>query len=181
MLKVMKIKPLEYASVIINDPSHGAVQVEWRPDVNVVDASTLIRQIPDIKEEHCIIEKVSLLCSVESLELVKGIAAPSEHPKKHREWTEERVARAKNGDNPLLPDATDLVQLESSQRQNMIEELMECSSGNRIDAPAEVIYVVYKSIKGLYKGEVDILDVLLKGNVLSNLYNFLNADCHDFM
>jgi malonyl CoA-acyl carrier protein transacylase/SAM-dependent methyltransferase len=181
LLKGMKIEPFDDASAAVDDRSHGAVQLEWRPDLDFVDASTLLHQVPDIKEGHCIIEKLSLLCSAESAEILKEIAAPSEYLEKYRKWTEERLARARNDDNPLLPDAADLVQLGSSQRQDMIEELMERSRGSRIDAPAEAIYIVYKSIEGLYKGEIDILEVLLKGDVLTNLYNFLNADCHDFM
>jgi SAM-dependent methyltransferase len=121
------------------------------------------------------------LCSAESAEILKEIAAPSEYLEKYRKWTEERFARARNNDNPLLLDATDLIQLRSSQRQDMIEELIERSQRSRIDAPAEAIYIIYKSIEGLYKGKINILEVLLKSNVLTNLYNFLNANCHNFM
>lgn len=34
---------------------------------------------------------------------------------------------------------------------------------------------------GLYKCEVEFLEVLLKDNVLTNRYNTFNANCHSFI
>ena len=181
LLKGMKIEPFDDALAIVDDRSHGAVQLEWRPDVDFVEASTLLRQIPDIKEGHRIIEKLSLLCSIESARILETIATSVPHLIKYRKWTEKRVQLAKDGKNSLLTDAADLVRLGTSQRQALIEDLMVQSRGDRIDAPAEAIYIVYKGIEALYKGEMDILEALLKDNALTNLYNFLNADCHDFI
>lgn len=181
LLRGMKIEPFDDASAIVDERSHGAVQLEWRPDVDFVDASTLLRQIPDIKKEHDIIERLSLLCSIENAEVIRHSPTLSGHLRKYGKWTEDRIARARNGDNALLSDAAELVKLGSSQRQALIENLMNSSRGQRIDAPAEAIYTVYKSMQGLYRGEIDILEALLKHNVLTNLYNFLNADCHDFI
>ena len=181
LLKGMKIEPFDDAVAIVDDRSHGAVQLEWRPDVDFVKASTLLGQIPDIREGHRIIEKLSLLCSIESARILETVPTSVTHLQKYREWTEKRVQLAKAGKNPLLADAADLVRLEPSQRQALIEDLMVKSRGDRIDAPAEAIYIVYKRIEALYKGEVDILEALLKDNALTNLYNFLNADCHNFM
>ncbi|KAL8729504.1 MAG: hypothetical protein Q9166_004676 [cf. Caloplaca sp. 2 TL-2023] len=181
LLKGMKIEPFDDVVAVVDDRSHGAVQLEWRPDVDFVEASTLLKQIPDIKEGYRIIEKLSLLCSIETARMVEHIPISASHLVKYRKWSEKRVQLAKDDKNPLLSDAADMVKLEPSKRQALIEELMEKSRGDRIDAPAEAIYIVYKGIEALYKGELDILDALLKDNALTNLYNFLNADCHDFM
>lgn len=181
LLKGMKIEPFDDAVAVVDDRSHGAVQLEWRPDVDFVQASTLLGQIPDIKEGHRIIEKLSLLCSIESSRILETIPTSATHLIKYREWTEKRVQLARDGRNPLLADAADLVCLEPSQRQGLIEDLIAKTRGDRIDAPAEAIYIVYKHVEALYRGEVDILETLLKDNVLTNLYNFLNADCHIFM
>ena len=182
MLKGMKIEPFDDANAIVEERSHGAAQLEWWPDVDFVDASTLLQPIPDISEEHRNIERLSLLCSLESLESISGVENPtSEYLLKYRSWTEQRVTTARNGKNKLLPDAEQLMQLTSTQRQARIEQIMDQSRGHRIFAPAKAIHTVYKSMAGLYKGEVDILEVLLKDNVLTDLYNFFNADCQDFI
>ena len=181
LLKSMKIEPFDDASAQLDDPSHGCVQLQWRPDIDFLEASTLLHPIKDMEEGHCIIEKLSLLCSIESAQTIKEIPTSISHLEAYRQWTDNRIALAKAGQNPLLPNVPELFDLDSSQRHAMIEDIMSRSRGQRIGAPADAIYVVYSSMAGLYTGQIDVLEALLRNNVLTQLYNFLNADCADFI
>jgi SAM-dependent methyltransferase len=134
-----------------------------------------------MEEGHCIIEKLSLLCSLESARAIDAIPTSLSHLETYRQWTDRRIALAKTGQNPLLPNVSELFKLSSNQRQAMIEDIMSRSRGQRISAPADAIYVVYSSITGLYSGKIDVLEALLRDNVLTRLYDFLNADCADFI
>lgn len=181
LLKGMKLTPFEDASAQVDEGSHGAVHLEWRPDIDFLDANSLLNPMEDIKEGHRTVEKLSILCSLENMEAIGSIQTSLDHLRLYRNWTEKRLAIARKGENPLLPDVTELFSLDSTQRQAAIEDIMVNSRGQRTEAPANAIYVIYRSIIGLYEGNVDVLEELYKDNVLTSLYNFLNADCHDFI
>lgn len=46
------------------------------------------------------------------------------------------------------------------------------------ERPAKAIYVVYESMVAFLRGEVDILDALLKDDIPTNFYNFLHSLKH---
>jgi len=102
-LKGMKLTPFEDSSVQFDEYSHGAVQLEWRPDIDFVDVSSLLKPMEYIVEGHIQVESLSLLCSMETLEHITSIPTTMGHLVLYREWTKERIARAKRGENPLLP------------------------------------------------------------------------------
>ena len=181
LLKGMKLTPFDDASAQVDEGSHGAVHLEWRPDIDFLEASSLLNPMEDIKEGHRTVEKLSLLCSMQHMQAMSSMQTSLTHLNAYRDWTEKRIAIARRGENPLLPLVAELFSLDSSQRQAIIEDIMVNSRGQRTEAPTNAIYVVYKSMLGLYEGKVDVLEELLKDNVLTNLYNFLNADCHDFI
>jgi hypothetical protein len=181
LLKGMKITPFDDVAAQVDEGSHGAVHLEWRPDIDFIDGKTLLKPVPEIKEGHRLLEALSILCSIQNYESFKSMPVPQPHLEAYKKWTEERITRTRRGENPMLPNITELFKLTSSQRQVRIEEIIEECHGQRVEDPARAIYMVYQSVVGLYEGQADVLDALLKDNVLTHLYNFLNADYTDFI
>ncbi|KAF3000355.1 t1pks [Neopestalotiopsis sp. 37M] len=156
-----------------NDP-HGAMQLEWKPDVDMVDPGTLIK--PRLTQESATakLEKLFLLCAAENLLQLQGHTAPEDHLQKFHDWLGEVVEFAKAGKSRVVTGAAELCELSSPERQALIEELMDQARDTPDMDGCRIIYEVYKGVVDVFDGKVDALEMLLRDNMLTAFYNFFD-------
>ena len=65
-LKGLKMSPIKTDDGTDDPDPHAAVRLEWNPDIDFADASTLIRSTKTVREPYLLVERLTLLCIIES-------------------------------------------------------------------------------------------------------------------
>ncbi|KAL7914426.1 hypothetical protein GGI35DRAFT_490696 [Trichoderma velutinum] len=164
-LKGLRLSPLESDDADRDTEPHAAVKLVWKPDIDALDVATLMHPMLDL----------SLLCAVESVLQLEGKTNLESHLGKYYQWLKKYTASEKN---LLVPNATELVSLGSSDRRRQIEELNEAIKSTPGAAVGRGIYEIYSCVADVFDGKADPLEHLLKDNILTDFYNF--ADLWDY-
>lgn len=161
---------------------HAAARLEWGPVADFYDAASLFRPPVSNIEETTILEEFVLLCIVESAERLQGLETDQRHSQKYRDWLRKQVSRAKIGLYPVARDCKQLVNLTSSLRRSLIEELFEQLSSGGSKAPLALgIKRILDNIEAVFTGKADPLDILMQDNVLVNIYNAISFGHGEFV
>ncbi|KAB8291743.1 hypothetical protein EYC80_006538 [Monilinia laxa] len=118
--------------------------------------------------EKQIIEELALLCIVESRDLLRNSKPTDE---------------ALEGRHPILKNtAVDLVTLPALKRQRKKEQLGNlASSSPLVNSFTEAIMRISTNIQSLFTGQLDTLELLLKENNLSRIYDAVSFDYSHFI
>ena len=120
-MKGVELSPLGDSSAAV-DGSFGATKdsiaaarLLWRPDLDSVDPSTLINTHGGVRDACVKVERLSLLCMLETLRRVEHIAISPKmsHLTKFRDWMSLQRKRATNGNHDHVPDAPKLAELDA--------------------------------------------------------------------
>ncbi|KAH8800666.1 putative polyketide synthase [Xylogone sp. PMI_703] len=169
----MERRPLQSETPATTENESGAVQLEWRPAASLMDIGTLIQPVVDIKDCLELVEKLSVLCSIETLSKLGNVRTEVCHMQKFRDWNETRCVQLRTGTKKtIINRIEELFEMDSAQRQAMIDSLTLKAQGTRAAPVATAIARVYRSIVGIYNGSIDPLDILLKDDLLPGIYNF---------
>jgi acyl transferase domain-containing protein len=165
----------------VSDP-HGAVQLEWKPDIDLLDPGTLIRPGEDQTSMVTMIESLCVLCALENASQVKGFTPTEVHLQKYYVWLQEFVRDAKAGKCAVVSSTTELCAMDSTVRQALIHQIMDQAKDTPCFTACHTIYTVYESIAGILAGKMDALEVLFRDNMLTEFYNLFNwVSCRDLM
>lgn len=156
-----------------NDP-HGAVQLEWKPDIDMVDPGTLVKARVFQESAIAMAEKLFLLCAIENQLQLQGHTAPEGHLGKYYNWLQELVEFAKANKSRLVSGTAQLCELSSPERQGLIEELMNRARDTPDMAACRLIHESYKAVVDIIDGKADALEVLFRDNMLTDFYNFFD-------
>ena len=160
---------------------HAAARLEWLPDFDMVDHSTLFVPPTAIPEETRLQEEMTLLCMIETRERTRALEPCNWHFDKFRNWLGVEIQRAREGTYPLLgEDATAYLTLSSETRHSMIEECYERLVKMAKAAQSTGVKRLYDNCEDIFTGQKDTLDTLMQGNVLADIYNATSFDKGDF-
>ncbi|KAL6808135.1 hypothetical protein V8C40DRAFT_278958 [Trichoderma camerunense] len=174
-LKGLRLSPLESDDADRDTEPHAAVKLVWKPDIDALDVATLMHPMLDVSSAHALVEKLSLLCAAESVLQLEGKTNVESHLGKYYQWLKKYTTSEKN---LLVPNASELVSLGSSDRRQQIEELNEAIKSTPGAAVGRGIYEIYSCVADVFDGKADPLEHLLKDNILTDFYNF--ADLWDY-
>jgi acyl transferase domain-containing protein len=154
------------------DNPHGAVQLEWKPDIDLIDLGALAR--PKILMESAVtmIEKLFLLCAIENQAQIQGHIAVGGHLNKFCNWLQELIESARENKSRVVSATSKLCELSSSERQEMIQEMMDQARDTPTMAAYRPIYAIYEAAVDIIAGEVDALELLFRDDMLTDFYNF---------
>lgn len=154
---------------------HAAARLEWAPVADFYDVASLFRPPVSDIEETTLLEEFVLLCIVESAERLQGLKTDQRPSQKYSDWLRKQVSRAKTGLYPVARDCKQLVNLTSSKRRSLIEELFERLSSGGSKAPLALgTKHIFDNIEAIFTGKADTLDILMQENVLVNIYNAIS-------
>ena len=179
----VQLTPLDHGDILdsVGD-RHAAARLEWGPVADFYDVASLFRPPVSNTEETTLLEEFVLLCIVESAERLEGLETDQRHSQKYRDWLRKQVSRAKTGLYPVARDCRQIVNLNSSLRRSLIEELFQQLSSGGSKAPLALgIKRILNNIEAVFTGKADTLDILMQDSVLVNIYNAISFGHGEFV
>ncbi|KAL8942774.1 MAG: hypothetical protein Q9216_001459 [Gyalolechia sp. 2 TL-2023] len=179
----MRLTQLADDALTTGENKYGAARLEWVPDYEFQDIWTLIKAPASSNHEKQVVEELSLLCIVESREVLKDLKPSMPHLEKYRSWLRRVAEQAFAGEHPVLGSiAAFSVSSPVEERNRRITELCEKASlSNLTTAFIDAITRVRNNIRGLFTGSVDPLELLLHDNNLARIYDTISFDYSDFI
>ncbi|TVY75062.1 Highly reducing polyketide synthase gloL [Fusarium oxysporum f. sp. cubense] len=180
-LNGLQLTPVDDGQDLQREP-HEAARLEWLPDFDMVDHAALFNPPRSIPEETRMQEEMTLLCILETAERVQCLEPCNWHFAKFRAWLDVEISRAKDGTYPILGEESKAyAKLSSSTRHAMIEDryqkLLHISSKGSV---AIGIKRIYDHCEGLFTGQADTLDTLMRDDILTEIYNAVSFGKGDF-
>lgn len=172
-IRGLKLFPLQDSGDLRGPDPHAACRIHWKPDIDFLPLSDLIRPADSGSQRHHYlpVEKLALLCTIESSQQLESLKSPQAHLAKYRSWLSRQADRAAAGDNELVEDPQKLALLSSQERMNEIEVLTSQILSTPTKAAAIAVRRVFDSCKEIFQGKADSLEILLKDDILTQLYN----------
>ena len=172
-LKGLRMTPLGDNNEGQNEDPHAAVELEWKSDVNLLNAAQLMRPAKDITDCHLLVEKLALACMIESTFQLQNVQTAHTHLDKFRAWLDTRRELAVGGQYPNIHDCAMISKLDSAQRTKMIDHLLSQLLDTEAAAVATAIHRISKHSKNIFLGTTDPLDVLMEDDILTKVYDFM--------
>lgn len=181
-LKQGKFSPLEDQATTENYDTVAGAQLQWRRDIDFVPASNLMCPHTSVKAESLELERLSLLCMLETRHRVSSLDTRVEHLKKFRAWLDLQASRAEKGEYHLVEDAQIVARLDQQGRleaMNSISSKVQRGIGAGI---GRVLLRIVDQCKAMFEEKVDPIEILLQEDGLKNLYKFYEDmwDCRTF-
>ncbi|KAF4459108.1 KR domain-containing [Fusarium albosuccineum] len=135
------------------DPYAGA-RIFWQADVDFLDIAAVVEPHNDQKKYLQLCEELNLLCIQDALRCLKGTETDIPHLQKFRAWMEKQPAPPPTGSS--------------------ISSAMGQLSRTAMYPIAVGVKTVMDHIVPIFRGEKEALEILMRDDTLTNLYNCLN-------
>ncbi|KAF7552999.1 hypothetical protein G7Z17_g3945 [Cylindrodendrum hubeiense] len=158
-----------------SDP-HAAVEMEWRPDINLVDNSLLMRPSTDSSREKLLsyrelADRMALACMVETSIRVRDIEPSEDHWHKYRAWLNKVYSEALEGTYANVSNDKDIAEMSSEDRMKMIEDTFEWVKDTTAWPVVTALYRIVLSCEDLFSGKATGVSLLMDGDVLGGIYD----------
>lgn len=181
-LRGARMTPLDDEKSIVPIDRHAAARLEWYPDFDFMDIPPLFTAPVAENNVKLLLEELALLCLLDSTERLQGLTTKQPHYLKFREWLEREKRRAESGNYPVVKDSASYVKLPRETRLKQIDEKMATLSATpSIGLVALGVKRICDNAEGLFTGDVDTLDLLMRDNVLTEIYNAVSFGFGDFI
>lgn len=158
----------------------AAVRFEWNPDIDFLPAADLIRPRNNKSDAILLVEKVAVLCMIETLSRIASLDIAAEHLRKFRSWLDMEVARMANGEYHWIPQAKEWVTLSSEERHRLCTQARtDATSEADTQAVIQVLQLVLNSCDDIFHDRISGIELLLPNNGLASIYTFYQ-DMADF-
>ncbi|KAI9037690.1 type I polyketide synthase [Aspergillus affinis] len=179
--QIMQAKGVEFR-VLDNHVTDDALQelrlLQWRPDVDLVDLDQVVHQTTDLSSCLELVERLNILCVLETTRKLKSLDSSLHHFQRFKEWNEQYVANIQREGSKVVRDTDRLFHLSSQECESSIEELKAAA----LETPARDIALavtrIYDDVENIFTGAAEPLAILLKDNLLIEIYNFFNMLDH---
>lgn len=152
--------------------------LEWKPDIELTDARQLIHRGSDLTSCIKLVEKLHILCSIETARVLKNAESSEYHKQLFQNWIEQFVTTIQRHGSMVVQNTEHLFLITSEDRQTLIRELLEEALATPAKYAAIAITRIYDAAEEIFQGKIEALAVLLADNVLAGFYNFFNSFDH---
>lgn len=181
-LSGIQLTPLDDEKAIIKTDRHAAARLEWCRHIDFMDIKPLFKPPISNREETYLQEEMSLLCILDSAERLRGLTTKQPHFTKFRDWLDMEIRRAELGTYPLLKDSARFVKMLPSARRKMIEDrYSRLSKISNKRAVADGIMRICDNMEAIFTGKADTLDILMRDDVLTEIYNVVSFGHSEFV
>jgi acyl transferase domain-containing protein len=153
------------------DDRIAAARLGWRPHLDFVPLDSLMSVPPKDLSALQLMEAYVFLVTVEMRDRIRENAPYQGHFGKFSRWIDEQVEQGSAVRNRLVPDSAELVSLEAEDRQVRIHQLQAQLQDGEFAAVAELVTRLLDNSVEVFNGETEILDVFVRDNGLTKLYN----------
>ncbi|PYI11208.1 putative polyketide synthase [Aspergillus sclerotiicarbonarius CBS 121057] len=147
-----------------------AMTLQWKPDFSFADKSELMRPSGDRSSELQLVERLAVLCMINTRECLVGVHAWQPYFDKYRAWITRILDGLSHTDNPLVSDFAELVLLDPAQRRHAIRDMLEEAKGTTLWAVGEAIRRAHDHVVDVFEGRVGYVDLLFHGDLMSQFY-----------
>ena len=172
-IKGLKMSPIEDDAEGEDSDPHAAVQLEWDLDIDFANTSSLIKPTTTPRELHVLIERLTLLCMIETARQLKGTSASQSHLVRFHSWLIDQTRRAQAGEYPLVPNPQHFATMDSNSRVSIITRTMEEIRAMGGALIVGIVKRVFDASAFIFRGETDPLELLTSDGALIQLYDFL--------
>lgn len=184
------MKGVHFSSVHDETPAldtHGAVQLIWKPDIDLTQSSTLLASTatPEHPRIQELLESLFLLCVLDVQEYISDTplgVVNSEKPHLPlqgfwlNKFLEDPTANVSCITHEQIRNLLGYTKLQRGEIiQKIMQDFQHLGSGAGAGAAATLIVRCRDNARGLFSGQVDPLDLFLEGNTLHELYDFMNS------
>jgi len=177
----IQLHSLEDSSVSKEGDVYAAARLQWLPDFDFVNVSTLFSLPKSDRIETMLQEEMVLLFILETAEQIKDLAPYQPHFEKFRDWLNKQISIARTGNYELVEESERYVRSTSAERQVMIDEHVTSLIQMGKHAVTTGLKRIFDNAEGLFTGEADTLDILLQDNILSQIYDVIGFDYAPFI
>lgn len=161
---------------------HGLARLEWYPAFDFADVASGLRPPPINRENLRLEHQLSFLCMLQEMDMVRNVLPAKPHLLLLRNWIEKEIMVAlETGNFPLLQNPAQLAQLDKSERQGLIYDLVAALAGGPHAPFAKACQRILDHTPAMYAGEVETIDVLTQGNLLTEVYNQNSFEYGEFV
>lgn len=181
-LKGGEFSPLEGSDPTESPDTVAAARLEWKADINFVPAESLIHPYKKVRDSAVKLERLALLCMLETRHRVSSVDTNIDHLKKYRSWLDLQAARAQKGEYVLVHEAKEFANLSQEERLALIESAnkdMEQMLGAEI---SKVLLRIVEYCQAMFEGTFEPIEILLRDDGLQSIYNFYQDmwDCRAY-
>lgn len=180
-LKQGEFSPLEDEDPTINCDTIAAAQLDWKPDIDFVPVESVIRPYRNVRDSTVKLERIALLCMLETLHRVSSIETEIDYLKKYRSWLKVQAARARKRKYAVLEGAHILANLSQLERLSHIKSAskdMETLVGADV---SKVLLRIVDHCEAMFEGNSEPVEILLQDDGLKSIYDYQDLlDCRDY-
>ncbi len=151
-----------------------SLQIQWKPHVDFLDAGDLMTVKYDIREQIQHLERLYVLCAIESRNTLCSVSTEQPHLKKYHAWLDQQFRLFQEPGYPLVEDSMHLARMDEKDRRHLISKVFEECQALGCRAPATAIWRAYDQVVNVFEGRTDYLDLLLQDGVLTGIYSWCN-------
>ncbi len=169
-LKGGEFSPLENENMSKDSDTMSSAQVDWKPDIDFVPVGGLIRPCGNFRDSKIKVERIALLCMLETLHRVSLFETEIDHLRKYRYWLKAQARRARKGD--ILDEASILANLSQSERLTRIEAAskeMESLAGADV---TKVLLRIVDHCESIFEAKSEPVEILLQDDGLNSIMNY---------
>ncbi|KAG9249431.1 polyketide synthase [Emericellopsis atlantica] len=171
---ILSLKGFKASALTSNDGADESAplitQMHWKPHQDFVNMERLLLPREACPDEWPLVEELMLLCSLDHLDMIKVSESTPSHLIKFFEWMQKYVARYQQGQAAFLKPESQLCELDSAARLARINTIVGQVSQSQYAVFATAIHRLFMEAKAIFAGEAHPLHILLKDNVLGELY-----------
>ncbi|KAL6231642.1 hypothetical protein BDW75DRAFT_247787 [Aspergillus navahoensis] len=152
------------------DDRIAAARLTWRPHLDFVRLDSLM--VAREKDQTALraMETYVFLAMLEIQNRIQQHAPYQGHFESFRRWIHAQIEAGRIGGNLLVPDSSDLANLEADDRKALIHQLQSQIQDGEFAAVAELVTRLTDNCVEVFKRETEILDIYVQDNGLTNLY-----------
>lgn len=150
-------------------------QIEWKTDSDFCELGNFMEPCITPRKEWPLLEELFLLCIMEHQDQVMISETTPDHLRKFFGWMQTLVKSARSGTYNVLPETQALCKLNSFERLARIKVISAEVEETDFAVAAIAIRRLFDDSASIYKGETKPLDVLMKDNILTDLYTAVDS------
>ncbi|RYP11136.1 hypothetical protein DL765_007885 [Monosporascus sp. GIB2] len=178
----LQVKGIQFRILDNNRSTDDALRelrlLEWRPDIDLVDPRQLVHQTTDLSSCLELVERLNILCVLETTRILKSTESTQHHFKRFKEWNEEYANNIRREGSKVVRDTDRIFEMTSEECKAAIKEL----TAEVLETPARNIALavtrIFDDVENIFTGTAEPLAILLKDNLLMEIYNFFNMLDH---
>ncbi|GKT45747.1 highly reducing polyketide synthase gloL [Colletotrichum spaethianum] len=177
----LQVNALENSPNNEKDDSHAGVVLEWKPDIDFVSPSQLLRKRQADANAH-VLDGLVLACIVDLRAQLQFLPATEPHLVEFKSWLDTSYREAMTGQYPEVMNAFEVATMSHKTRHGFISKLFEFCRGTALSDIAHAVCRAHIFSAGCFSGSSYAKKTLTQPDHLTGCLKFIDdVDFSDFL